>query len=62
MHNDVRLLEIKVKEKDQELKLAEMKIKELKKQIPYLKLKPLQSRSTGRASSLKQKAPNTRGN
>ena len=41
MKQDVRLLEIRTKEKDQELRLAELKIKELKKQMPHLKLKPL---------------------
>jgi len=37
----VRLLEMKLKEKEQELKLIELKIKELKKQIPNSKLKPI---------------------
>ena len=41
MRTDVNLLEFRVKEKDQELKLAELRIKELKKQLPYLRLKPM---------------------
>jgi len=32
---------MKLKEKEQELKLIELKIKELKKQIPNSKLKPI---------------------
>ena len=42
---EVGLLEIKLKEKDQETKLVEMKIKELKKQMPNTKLKPLRQRT-----------------
>ena len=41
----MRILEVKLKEKDQELKLAELKIKELRKQIPNSKLKPIKHRS-----------------
>lgn len=52
MRHEVNLLEMRIKEKDQELKLADMKIRELRKQIPHLKLKPLASRSQGRASSM----------
>ena len=43
LRTDVKLLEYKVKEKDQDLKLSEMKIKELCKSIPHLQLKPLRS-------------------
>ena len=43
LRSEVKLLEYKVKEKDQELKLSEMKIKELRKSIPHLQLKPLRS-------------------
>ena len=50
LRSDVKLLEYKVKEKDQELKLSEMKIKELRKSIPHLQLKPLRSKS--RASTM----------
>lgn len=42
------MLEIKLKEKDQELKLAELKVKELKKQIPNSKLRPLAQQRTNR--------------
>jgi hypothetical protein len=35
------VLSIKLKEKDQEVKLNELKIKELRKQVPNTKLKPL---------------------
>ena len=45
------MLESRVREKDQELKLAEMRIKELSKSIPHKKLRPLESRSVGRRSS-----------
>jgi hypothetical protein len=48
MRNNVKVIEIRVKEKDQELKLAEMKIRELKKQMRHTKLKPLGPRSQGR--------------
>ena len=36
---------MKLREKEQELKLVELKIKELKKQIPYSKLKPIRLRT-----------------
>lgn len=39
------LLEIKLKEKDQELKLSELKYKELKKQIPNTRLRPMRQRT-----------------
>ena len=45
------MLSLKLKEKDQELKLNELKYKELRKQMPYKRLKPLKSRrntTTGR--------------
>ena len=42
------MLEIRLKEKDQELKLAELKVKELKKSMPSGKLRPIRNR-TGRA-------------
>jgi hypothetical protein len=35
------MLEIKLREKDQEMKLNELKHKELKKQVPHNRLKPL---------------------
>lgn len=41
MRTEVNHLEFRVKEKDQELKLAELRIKELTKQLPHLRLKPM---------------------
>lgn len=43
------MLEFKLKEKEQELKLCELKVKELKKSMPNSKLKPLKAR-TGRTN------------
>ena len=37
---------MKLREKDQETKLAELKVKELKKQVPNSKLRPLKNRTT----------------
>ena len=44
----MKVLEVKLKEKDQELKLAELKVKELRKQIPNTKLKPMVHKKTNR--------------
>ena len=41
MHHEVDILEVRLREKDHELKLATLKIKELKRQIPHQKLRPL---------------------
>jgi len=41
LQDNVGLLELQLKEKDQELKLNELKYKELRKQMPYGHLKPL---------------------
>ena len=40
------MLEIRLKEKDQEMKLAELRVKELKKNVPNSKLRPLKQRTT----------------
>jgi len=45
------MLEIKQKEKEQELKLVELKVKELKKQVPNSKLKPIRSRTNRTTAS-----------
>lgn len=45
LNQEVRLLEVKLKEKEQENKLTELKVKELRKQIPNTRLKPLNQRS-----------------
>ena len=41
VNHELSILSIKLKEKDQEVKLNDLKIKELKKQIPNTKLKPI---------------------
>ena len=38
---EMEILHVRLKEKDQEVKLNDIKIKELKKQVPNTKLKPL---------------------
>lgn len=38
---EVEILHLRLKEKDQEVKLNDFKIKELRKQIPNTRLKPL---------------------
>ena len=42
LNHELQILSVKLKEKDQEVKLNDLKIKELKKQVPNTKLKPLQ--------------------
>lgn len=37
-------MELKLKEKDQEVKLHELKVRELKKAIPHTRLRPLKGR------------------
>ena len=44
LKHDIYLLELQLKEKDQELKLNELKYKELKKQLPHKRLRPLPGR------------------
>ena len=41
----MQILSIKLKEKDQEVKLNDLKIKELRKQVPNNKLKPLHNKN-----------------
>lgn len=41
LQHEVSMLEIKLREKDQELKLNDLKQKELRKQVPHNRLKPL---------------------
>jgi len=41
IQHEVFLLEIKLREKDQEVKLNDLKQKELRKQVPHNRLKPL---------------------
>lgn len=43
MDHDVKVLELQVREKEQESKLAELKIKELKRTLRHKSLKPLNS-------------------
>lgn len=52
LNHDVFLLEIKLKEKDQELKLTELKYKELKKQMPHNKLRPIRPSESRQQTSL----------
>ena len=40
--NEVALLELQLKEKEQALKLNELKLKELRKHIPHNRLRPIQ--------------------
>ena len=52
--DEYKVLKVKNKEKEQEIKLNVMKIKELKKQIPHNKLRPMRGfrkNSTGAALS-----------
>ena len=52
--NEYKVLKVKDKEKEQEIKLNVMKIKELKRQIPHNKLRPMRGfrkNSTGAALS-----------
>ena len=46
MNHELQILNLKLREKEQEVKLNELKIKELRKQVPNTKLKPL-SRKEG---------------
>lgn len=39
-----KVMEIKLKEKDQEIKLHDLKVRELKKVIPHTRLRPLKGR------------------
>ena len=39
-----QVLNVKLKEKDQEIKLNDLKIKELKKQVPNTRLRPLKGK------------------
>lgn len=41
--NELGVMMVKFKEKDQECKLQELKYRELKKQVPHTRLKPLGS-------------------
>jgi len=41
MQQRLKQLQMRLKEKEQECKIAELKIKELKKQIPHPKLKQM---------------------
>lgn len=50
--HDVKILETKLREKDQELKLAELRVKELKKNVPNSKLRPLKKRTNRTTASL----------
>ena len=45
MNHENKVLGVKLKEKEQELKLNDLKIKELRKQVPNSRLKPIGSRS-----------------
>ena len=42
--HEVSVMNVKLKEKDQEVKLNDLKVRELKRQIPNTRLKPLKSR------------------
>ena len=44
--SSVAMLEIRLKEKEQEQKLAELRVKELKKNVQHNKLRPLKQRTT----------------
>ena len=39
-------MEVKLKEKEQEVKLNELKVKELKRTVPNTKLKPMKARQS----------------
>ena len=41
LNHELQILGVKLKEKDQEVKLNDLKIKELKKQVPNTRLKPI---------------------
>ena len=41
VYHEVQILAIKVKEKEQEVRLNDLKLKEFRKQVPNTKLKPL---------------------
>ena len=51
-NNDVRMLEIRLKEKDQEMKLAELRVKELKKNVAHNRLRPIKPRTTRTNASI----------
>ena len=41
MHHENQVLNVKLKEKEQELRLNELKVKELRKQLPHRRINPL---------------------
>lgn len=41
LNHENKVLEVKLKEKEQEVKLNELKIRELRKQVPNSRLRPL---------------------
>jgi hypothetical protein len=46
LNHELQILGVKLKEKDQEVKLNDLKIKELKKQVPNTRLKPMDAQSS----------------
>jgi hypothetical protein len=51
------LLNLQIKEKDQEFRLNELKIRELRRQLPARVLKPLDAKTKARSKSLAKQDP-----
>ena len=44
--HEVSVMNVKLKEKDQEVKLNDLKVRELKRQVPNNRLRPLKARKS----------------
>ena len=54
LQHELNLLNLQIKEKDQEYRLNELKMKELRRQLPARILKPIDDKYKQRASTINQ--------